>query len=362
MTRADVSNPFPFVPYDRAKPPLDTQDIATIARYWTAIDEDLHTVEPERAQIIRNNRISVAQFDYPRTAHWQDPDSVDVFSDIPYLPDGGYGDDEIRGHLLDLYLPHHAIETGGSNLPVVIDIHGGGFTYGYKELNRNFCTHLAARGFAVFSLNYRPAPQTHLLGQLSDIQAALRWIRAHIQDWPISDHNIAITGDSAGAALAWFTTLIECDEQAARVFHIPTPSGLPIMASVLVSGVYDLAMDAPSLLGDRSWRSLKHVLGEEFFDDLEHAQEYLNPLSAVRAVHNIPPTLLTTSTDDFIQAETLQLATAFAAAGTVDFALDDVAVGPTTTLGHVYPICMTWLPESERMLNLMHDFVYAHCR
>ena len=70
----------------------------------------------------------------------------------------------------------------GHTLPVYIDIHGGGFTYGYKELNRNFNVHLAEQGFAVFSLNYRPAPQTDLRGQLADIQAALRWIAAI---WPI---------------------------------------------------------------------------------------------------------------------------------------------------------------------------------
>ena len=52
--------------------------------------------------------------------------------------------------------------------------------YGYKELNRNFNVHLADMGFAVFSLNYRPAPQTDLKGQLADIEAGLRWIKAHL--------------------------------------------------------------------------------------------------------------------------------------------------------------------------------------
>ncbi len=96
---------------------------------------------------------------------------------MPYLPDGGYGAEagESRGHLLDLYLPHSAMVRGGATLTVFIDIHGGVFTYGYKELNRNFNPHRAALGFAVFSLNYRPAPQTDLRGQLADVQNALAW-------------------------------------------------------------------------------------------------------------------------------------------------------------------------------------------
>ena len=44
------------------------------------------------------------------------------------------------------------------NLPVYIDVHGGGFVYGYKELNRNFCIALARRGFAVISISYRVLP------------------------------------------------------------------------------------------------------------------------------------------------------------------------------------------------------------
>ena len=49
-------------------------------------------------------------------------------TDIAYLPDGH------RGHLLDVYYPEGTAEP----LPVVIDIHGGGLMYGYKELNKYY--------------------------------------------------------------------------------------------------------------------------------------------------------------------------------------------------------------------------------
>lgn len=174
-----------------------------LARYWTAIAEDLHADEPgvqERtAAACLRFRKECAMFDYARALQWHDPQGVYVHTDIPYLPDGGYRDGEVRGHLLDVYIPRDAIVRGGNTLPVYIDIHGGGFTYGYKELNRNFNTHLADLGFGVFSLNYRPAPQTDLVGQLHDIQAALCWIGEHITQFPVSPDNIFITGDSAGA-------------------------------------------------------------------------------------------------------------------------------------------------------------------
>ena len=128
-----------------------------LARYWTAIAEDLHADEPgvqERtAAACLRFRKECAMFDYARALQWHDPQGVYVHTDIPYLPDGGYRDGEVRGHLLDVYIPRDAIVRGGNTLPVYIDIHGGGFTYGYKELNRNFNTHLADLGFGVFSLN-----------------------------------------------------------------------------------------------------------------------------------------------------------------------------------------------------------------
>lgn len=276
--------------------------IAEIARYWTEIDDDLADTDPDRAARIREDRLRIAKFDYARTAYWHDPESIDAICDMPYLPDGGYDAEagESRGHLLDLYLPHSAMVRGGATLPVFIDIHGGGFTYGYKELNRNFNMHLATLGFAVFSLNYRPAPQTDLRGQLADVQNALAWIRDHADDWPISPHNIFLTGDSAGGALAWYTLLIERNPDAAQAFGIASPSGLPIAGAALVSGVFDLT-ERPDVPSART--QLEQTVGREFFDGLDGAMP-LAPFSAA-AQTALPPLYLLTSSDDFIQTETL---------------------------------------------------------
>lgn len=347
-------------PYEMPGEELDRR-IARIARYWTEIDDDLQGVAPERAAAIRDNRLGIAKFDYARTAYWHDPEGVDVIADLPYLPDGGYERDagQTRGHLLDLYLPHEAFVRGGATLPVFIDIHGGGFTYGHKELNRNFNTHLAAEGFAVFSLNYRPAPQTDLRGQLADVQAALRSIRDHLRDWPVSERNVFLTGDSAGAALAWLTILIERNPAAARAFGIDKPSGIAIAGGALVSGVFDLARH-PERASDAR-RALCATLGEGFFDSLgEDAARFLTPWGALCDTPT-PDLYLLTSSDDFIQSETLQLATALAVNG-ADFELHDVKTDATRTLGHVFPVCMTWLEESRTALRQIRDFAYRRCR
>ena len=123
---------------------------------WTALDEDL-------AEAVLRSRLDFARGDLSRTDYWHDPEGIDVFEDVPYVDDG------TRAHRLDLYLPHDSVVRGGKTTPVYIDIHGGGFVYAYKELNRNFCTNLAKLGFAgphrkpIFSDNWRTS-RRHFVG------------------------------------------------------------------------------------------------------------------------------------------------------------------------------------------------------
>ncbi|WP_239512361.1 alpha/beta hydrolase [Bifidobacterium aerophilum] len=337
---------------------------------WTEIDGDLASMPADRARMFRMNRYQTALFDLPRSEYWHDPDGVDAICDIAYLPDGGTDRTagQCRGHLLDIYLPHEATVRGGHTTPVYVDIHGGGFTYGYKELNRNFNTHLAARGFAVVSLNYRPAPQTDLKGQLADVQAALRWLRTHLDEYPVNPDAVFVTGDSAGGALALLTLAIENDEDAACAFGIAQPSGLRFSGGTLVCGVYSLASaatasrDGMSGIGyDPSKRlMLEQLLGGEFFAGLDAADPtYLTAEGIVSAV-DLPPLFILTSSDDFLEADSLALATALSRKGS-DFELSDRKTGRHETLGHVYPVGMTWLDESQQALDAIARFSFARC-
>ncbi|KFI65773.1 alpha/beta hydrolase [Bifidobacterium cuniculi] len=356
MTDTIATNPYPLIRHGDDP----HGDIAAIARYWTPVDDGLDRVDDERARTIRDYRLGVASFDFPRTDYWHDPAGVDAITDLAYLPDAGYGPGQVRGHLLDLYLPHDAILRGGATMPVFIDIHGGGFAYGAKELNRNFCTHLAASGLAVFSINYRLAPETDLSGQLADVQAALAWIDAHLGDWPVSRTNIFLTGDSAGGALAWLTALAEADTDAAAAFGLQRVSGLPFKGMALISPAVNFSRKTtPCAPSGRE--GIVATLGGGFLPAVPEADRFLSPATALAHLHDVVPVFLSTSSDDFIESQSLQLATALSSKG-ADFELDDVKVAPTSTLGHVFPVCLTWLEESRRVLQLIHDFAMARCR
>lgn len=165
---------------------------------WTVLDEDLADVDPVLAEQVLESRLEFFRGDISRTDYWHDPEGIDVIADIQYVDDG------TRAHRLDLYLPHDSVVRGSKTTPVYIDIHGGGFVYGYKDLNRNFCTNLAKQGFAVFSISYRPAPETDFLGQLEDTAAAFRWIREHRDDYP----RRAGSGVSYGRFGGWHPCLV----------------------------------------------------------------------------------------------------------------------------------------------------------
>ena len=266
-----------------------------------------------------------------------------------------YVDDGTRAHRLDLYLPHDSVVRGSKTTPVYIDIHGGGFVYGYKDLNRNFCTNLAKQGFAVFSISYRPAPETDFLGQLEDTAAAFRWIREHRDDYPVAQDQVFLTGDSAGGTLALYMTAVERSSEFAEKIGIGQ-SGLSVAGSALILAL--CGFDAKCEFGDARLVPIIDCIAPMFFTRLFDRGAELADLKTMAEEVDFPSVFINTSSDDFIHVESLKLATALVAAGR-DVELHDWHTDKGQTLGHVFPVCMSWLDESQKVLRLMRDFAYA---
>lgn len=99
---------------------------------------------------------------------------------------------------LDLYLPSAPPE--GRLLPLVIWIHGGGFSEG----GRGFCPikSLVDHGYIVASISYRLAPKSTFPAQIEDVRSAIRWLRAHAGEFAIDPDRFGVCGESAGGQLA----------------------------------------------------------------------------------------------------------------------------------------------------------------
>lgn len=146
-----------------------------------------------------------------------------------------------RDFLLDIFFPEHfeemmccsehfekalvSEEHSESTLPIIIDVHGGGWVYGNKELNEYYCMELAKLGFLVFDINYRLAPKTDLKGQVQDVVSALNWVFRHAQQYQGDLNRVYLTGDSAGAQLALLTCGAASNEEYRKVYEIPELTG-----------------------------------------------------------------------------------------------------------------------------------------
>ena len=87
--------------------------------------------------------------------------------------------------------------------PVVVSIHGGALIMGHREsVSRRMKTKLLAAGFAIWSIDYRLAPETRLPAILSDVEDAFAWLYKYGRTKLRVDTNrVAVMGGSAGGYL-----------------------------------------------------------------------------------------------------------------------------------------------------------------
>lgn len=86
--------------------------------------------------------------------------------------------------------------------PAVVMIHGGGWYSGDKLESQGPAARLVDAGFTCFAINYRLTPQFHYPAQVRDCAQAVRWVRAHADEYRVDPARVGAWGDSAGAHLA----------------------------------------------------------------------------------------------------------------------------------------------------------------
>lgn len=119
-------------------------------------------------------------------------DSVKITGNIKYSEING------RSLSLDLYSP----AENKNNLPVVILIHGGGWSSGNKEMDESIAIYLAKNGFLCASVEYRLSPEVLYPAAMYDIKSSIKWIRENADSIGIDKNKIALMGFSSGAQMA----------------------------------------------------------------------------------------------------------------------------------------------------------------
>jgi acetyl esterase/lipase len=119
--------------------------------------------------------------------------AIDTHTNLTYFT--GEGADKYR-HRLDLY-----VLKGKHDVPVVMFVHGGGFTVGIKDQYAFVGQVFASYGIATAVINYRLSPKTSYPGHAQDVARAFAWLRAHVSEYGGNADRIFIAGHSAGATL-----------------------------------------------------------------------------------------------------------------------------------------------------------------
>lgn len=108
-------------------------------------------------------------------------------------------------------------------LPVLLYLHGGGFTIGSVTTHDTLCRELAFQaGCAVVSLDYRLAPEHKFPTAINDAWDALQWLHQQGQTLGLDSSCMAVGGDSAGGTLAAACALLARD------------AGLPLQLQLLI--------------------------------------------------------------------------------------------------------------------------------
>jgi len=120
------------------------------------------------------------------------PESVELIEGVQY---GRASDIALR---LDLYRPKNISQpTAG-----LVFIHGGGWAAGRRKDYRYYGIKLAEKGYVVASISYRLRDVAPFPAAVEDAKCAVRWLRAHAEQYQIDPERIAVAGGSAGGHLA----------------------------------------------------------------------------------------------------------------------------------------------------------------
>ena len=104
------------------------------------------------------------------------------------------------------------------NRPAIIFFFGGGWSSGTPEQFREQCQQLASRGMVAMAADYRVLSRHGVkpIACIADARSAVRYMRAHAQDYGIDPQRIAAAGGSAGGHLAASTAFINQFDEASE--------------------------------------------------------------------------------------------------------------------------------------------------
>ena len=286
-------------------------------------------------KVFYKQREDFARQQKEREERFSFPEEVEEITDIAYIEDGK------KEHLLNVYRPK---ERGQEKLPVIVNVHGGGMVIGTKEFNRYYCAELVKFGYLVFSVEYPLIPDCMIYDQFEAVSRAMDMIQTLIEPYHGDAEKVYAVADSGGACLLTYVTAMQRCSGLAKAAGV-TPSGLPVKALGLISGMfYTTKFDNIGLFLPR------YLYGKG--ERRKAVKPYINP-ECPEIIKALPPCYLVTSKEDMLEHYTLQFAKALKENG-MRFQLKDFRKDKKLT--HAFSVFDPYLKESRETMNQMVHF------
>ena len=296
--------------------------------------------------LIENAIISITKFKLRKSLNMGDVKEVSSeglreHRDIPYNNRSG------KELFMDVFEP---IVEEGTELPVIVNIHGGGLIGGSKNLSVGFCRQLAKRGYLVFSLEYRLIPAIRVYEQFDDVCAGMDCIGRKLVDFDVDFTRIYMVAESAGAYLATYVAAMKKSKVLQKAIGYQ-PTTMVFKAMGLISGMFYTTRK--DMLGCFLSRS---IYGKDARSIA--MAEYTNP-EHPEIIYNIPPCYLITSKADMLERYTLDFAGELGNKGIEHYLRH---MGSDPKLLHAFPVLNASLPESERVIDEIVSWFVKHTR
>ncbi len=225
----------------------------------------------------------------------------------------------------------------------ILYLHGGGYAIGSSATHRGLAERLSRAASArVLVIDYRLAPEHPFPAAVEDATTVYRWLLASGE----TPGKIAVAGDSAGGGLTVATLVALRDAgdalPAAGVCLSPWVDMEGIGESMSTRSGLDPMVQKEGLLGMAAW----------YLNGADPRTPLAAPLYA--DLQGLPPLLIQVGTSETLYDDSTRLADRAKAAGV------DVTLEPWDKMIHVWQLFAAMLPEGQKAIDRMGEFVRQH--
>lgn len=212
------------------------------------------------------------------------PENVETFRNISYVKDGD------KYNLLDIFIGKPVVDH--KKIPLIINVHGGGYVYGDKDLYQRYAMLLASFGYAVISFSYHLAPKYKFPTPLIELDKVVSFSKKNAEKYHFDLENTFLIGDSAGGNLSFIYGVCQSSKDYRNLFG-QLDMAISIKAIIMNCPAFSLFYNGKNFL------SMMHGISKDYYGQINSNDARLYPLNYLNK--NFPRCLIMTAEKDFLR-------------------------------------------------------------